>query len=553
MSGNGNGGSAAAAAAQRDFDVVVVGAGFAGLYMLHRLRGLGLSVRVFEAGDGVGGTWYWNRYPGARCDVDSMEYSYDFDESLQQEWTWSERFAAQPEILAYANHVADRFDLRRDIRFGTRVAAARFDEAENLWRLSTEPSGQGDAAPEAGETSARFVVMATGCLSSTNLPKFPGIDSFSGTSYHTGQWPKEGVDFTGRRVAVIGTGSSAIQAIPLIAQQASELFVFQRTATYSVPARNAPLAPDYVARIKSDYKAFRARNRTMPNAFGSNFARNDAPAASASPEERRRAYEERWAAGGVTLLGAYGDLLTDAEANETAAEFVRGKIREIVRDPAVAELLSPRQVIGCKRLCIDTGYYETFNRPNVKLVDVSRDPIEAITPRGVITGGREYAVDSIVYATGFDAMTGTLLRIDIRGRGGLSLRDKWAAGPRTYLGLGIAGFPNLFTVSGPGSPSVLTNMIVSIQQHVDWIAECIGRLRERSVATIEATEDAEEAWVAHVNSVADKTLFPSCNSWYLGANVPGKTRVFMPLPGFPAYVAKCDEVASRGYEGFALA
>ena len=543
-------GSAAA-----DFDVVIVGAGFAGMYMLHRLRSLGLSARVFESGAGVGGTWYWNRYPGARCDVDSMEYSYDFDERLQQEWTWSERFAAQPEILAYANHVADRFDLRRDMRFGTRVAAAQFDEAANLWRVRTEPSGQGgpDHPGVTGETAARFVVMATGCLSSTNLPKFPGIDSFEGRSYHTGQWPHEGVDFTGRRVAVIGTGSSAIQAVPIIAQQASELIVFQRTATYSVPARNAPLDPDYVARIKADYKAFRARNRTMANAFGSNFPRNDAPAASATPEERRRTYAERWEAGGVTLLGAYGDLLTDAEANETAAEFVRSKIREIVKDPAVAELLSPRQVIGCKRLCIDTGYYETFNLPNVRLVDVSRAPIEAITPRGVLTGGREHAVDCIVYATGFDAMTGALMRIDIRGRAGLPLRDKWAAGPRTYLGLGIAGFPNLFTVSGPGSPSVLTNMIVSIQQHVDWIADCIARLRERGVATIEATEGAEDAWVAHVNAVADKTLFPTCNSWYLGANVPGKTRVFMPLPGFPAYVAKCDEVAARGYEGFALA
>lgn len=550
-----------AAIGEETFDLVIVGAGFAGMYMLHRARAMGLRSRVFEAGSGVGGTWYWNRYPGARCDVDSMEYSYDFDEALQQEWQWSERFAAQPEILRYANHVADRFDLRPDIRFGTRVVSAHFDEASSSWRVRTAPSGEGTDATRAPQRAsalqavsvqARFLVMATGCLSSTNLPDFPGRDSFEGLSYHTGQWPQEGVDFTGKRVGVIGTGSSAIQAIPVIAEQARELLVFQRTATYSVPARNQPLDPAYVARIKADYRAFRERNRRMPNAFGSNFVRNDAPAASATPEERRRSYEERWAAGGVTLLGAYGDLLTDAEANETAAEFVRGKIREIVRDPAVAELLSPRQVIGCKRLCIDTGYYETFNRPNVRLVDVSRAPIEAITPRGVLTGGIEHEIDCLVYATGFDAMTGSLLRIDVRGRGGLSLRDKWSAGPRTYLGLGVAGFPNLFTISGPGSPSVLTNMIVSIEQHVDWIADCIARMRADGVSTIEATETAEEAWVAHVNAVADRTLFPSCNSWYLGANVPGKTRVFMPLPGFPAYVAKCDEVAANGYEGFAL-
>ena len=542
-------------AAGGDFDVAIVGAGFAGMYMLHRVRALGLRARVFEAGSGVGGTWYWNRYPGARCDVDSMEYSYDFSEALQQEWQWTERFAAQPEILSYANHVADRFDLRRDMQFGTRVSGAEFDEAAGLWQVRVEPSGTGGSAHPGvrGVFSAQFLVMATGCLSSANLPAFPGIDTFAGQSYHTGRWPHEDVDFTGKRVGVIGTGSSAIQAVPIIAQQASELVVFQRTATYAVPARNAPLDPDYVARIKAGYATFRARNRSMANAFGSNFPRNDAPALSVSPEERQRTYEERWQAGGVTLLGAYGDLLVDAKANETAAEFVRGKIRDIVKDPAVAALLTPDQVIGCKRLCIDTGYYETFNRPNVRLVDVSRDPIEAITPAGVLTGGTEYALDCIVYATGFDAMTGAILKVDVRGRGGVSLRDRWAAGPRTYLGLGVSGFPNMFTISGPGSPSVLTNMIVSIQQHVDWIADCMDHLRSNGLATIEATEAAESGWVDHVNAVAGKTLFPSCNSWYLGANVPGKTRVFMPLPGFPAYVEKCRQVAERGYEGFALA
>jgi len=535
---------------RREFDVVIVGAGFAGMYMLHRLRGLGMSARVFEAGSGVGGTWYWNRYPGARCDVDSMEYSYGFSDELQQQWRWSERFAAQPEILRYANHVADRFGLRSDIRFDTRVTAAVFDESDARWEVATR--GVAPGAPER-RVRARHLVMATGCLSSTNLPKFPGIESFRGESYHTGQWPHREVDFTGKRVGVIGTGSSAIQAIPVIARQAGHLTVFQRTATYTVPARNAPLDPAHEARIKAEYRAFRERNARLPNAFGNVMARSDTPALSVDEQARRRAYEERWQVGGLVFLGAFGDLMLDARANETAAEFVRGKIREIVKDPETARLLTPRQVIGCKRLCIDSGYYETFNRPNVTLVDVSGTPIEAITPAGVRVGGVEHALDCIVYATGFDAMTGTLLKIDIRGRGGMRLRDKWDAGPRTYLGLGVAGFPNLFTVSGPGSPSVLTNMIVSIEQHVDWIAACLATLRDAGRTTIEATEAAEDAWVHHVNAVADRTLFPSCNSWYLGANVPGKTRVFMPLPGFPEYVAKCNEVVARGYEGFTIA
>ncbi len=532
----------------RDFDVVIVGAGFAGMYMLHRVRGLGLSARVFEAGSGVGGTWYWNRYPGARCDIESMEYSYQFSDELQQEWHWSERFATQPEILKYANHVADRFGLREDIRFDTRITGATFDEAAERWRVRMEVGGQ----PSEATVTARFLIMATGCLSSTNMPAIRGIETFAGPKYHTGRWPHEPVDFTGRRVGVIGTGSSAIQSIPIIARQAGELVVFQRTANYSVPAHNAPLDPDYEARIKADYAAFRARNSMMPNAFGSNLPRNEASALAASGEERKRAYETRWQRGGLVLLGAFGDLLLDARANETAAEFVRDKIRAIVRDPATAELLTPRQVIGCKRLCVDTGYYETFNRPNVRLVDVSADPIEEITPTGLRTGGREYALDSIVFATGFDAMTGTLIKMDIRGRGGLTLREKWAGGPRTYLGLGLAGFPNLFTISGPGSPSVLTNMIVSIEQHVNWIAECLAYMRDHGHGVIEASTQAEDAWVDHVNAVADRTLYPGCNSWYLGANVPGKTRVFMPLIGFPPYVQKCEAVAARGYEGFAL-
>ena len=528
------------AGAAAELDAVIVGAGLAGLYMLHRLRELGFRAHVYEAGSGIGGTWFWNRYPGARCDVESLEYSYQFSEELQQEWEWSERYAPQAEILRYIEHVADRFALRDAITLDTRVTAARFDEDAQRWEVETE----------AGTTRGRFLIMATGCLSSANLPDFPGRESFQGPTYHTGRWPHEPVDFQGQRVGVIGTGSSAIQSIPLIARQADQLFVFQRTPNYSIPAHNAPLDPDTVRSVKARYREFRAEAGQMP--FGLNTSPNEDPAVEASPEERERTYEERWRRGGLPFLGAFGDLLESKEANETAAEFLRAKIRGIVSDPAVAEALSPRTVVGCKRLCVDTGYYDTFNRPNVTLVDIRDDPIEEITPTGLRTRGDAYALDAIVFATGFDAMTGALLSVDIRGRGGRPLAEKWAAGPRTYLGLGVAGFPNLFTITGPGSPSVLSNMIPSIEQHVEWIADCMAWLRERDVACIEATADAEEAWVLHVNEVAGETLFPTCNSWYLGANVPGKPRVFMPYLGFPPYVEKCDEVAAKGYEGFAL-
>ena len=525
-----------------DLDVVIVGAGFAGLYMLHRLRGMGFRTTVLEAGSGVGGTWYWNRYPGARCDIESIQYSYQFDDDLQQEWEWSERYATQPEILRYAEHVADRFDLRRDIRFDTRVAKATYDEAGHRWTLDTEAGDR---------VTATFCVMATGCLSSSNTPDFPGRDSFAGATYHTGNWPHEGVDFTGKRVAVIGTGSSAIQSIPLIAEQAARLTVFQRTPNYTIPAHNAPLDPERVRTVKADYPALRAWGKRMVNGIA--FHPNMHPAKQASPEELKREYEKRWAEGGLTFMGAFNDLMLDEAANATAADFVRGKIREIVEDPETAEKLCPTNVIGCKRLCVDTGYYATYNRPNVTLVDIAGSPIEAITPNGVKVGGIEYAVDAIVYATGFDAMTGALLKVDIRGKGGLSLRDKWKDGPRSYLGLAIAGFPNLFTVTGPGSPSVLTNMLPTIEQHVEWITDCFAWLRERGQDRIEASAAAEDAWVGHNAEVAGNTLRSTCSSWYVGANVPGKPRVFMPyIGGFPAYVARCDEVAANGYEGFAV-
>ena len=524
-------------------DVVVVGAGFAGMYSLHKLRGLGFDVAVVERADGVGGTWYWNRYPGARCDVESMQYSYSFDPELEQEWEWSERYSGQPEILRYANHVADRYDLRRDIHFETTVERVDWDDEARHWHLQTDR----------GLYRARFVVMATGCLSTTNMPNFDGADTFAGPTYHTGNWPHEGVDFSGLSVGVIGTGSSAVQAIPVIAAECQELTVFQRTPNYSVPARNEPLDPGEQARWKSNYRDMRAKMLEQNAAMVQRLPDGEELAKEAEAEEFYERMQERWDVGGFTFYRAYGDIALDAESNDRVAQFVRDKIGEVVDDPEVAAKLTPHNTIACKRPCLDTNYYETFNQPHVQLVDVSENPIERISPAGVVVDGREYPVDAIVYATGFDAMTGTLLRMNITGRGGVRLADHWDAGPRTYLGLGVAGFPNMFTVSGPGSPSVLTNMIPSIEQHVDWISRCLVELRERGTATIEPEPDAEAYWVDYVNAVADLTLYPTCNSWYLGANIPGKTRVFMPLPGFPPYVEVCEDVASDNYRGFALA
>jgi cyclohexanone monooxygenase len=541
---DGHSGTQATAGAQvREVDAVVVGAGFAGLYMLYRLREAGWSAQGYEAGSGVGGTWYWNRYPGARCDVESLEYSYGFDEALQQEWEWSERYAGQPEILRYLEHVADRFDLRPMIQFDTRVATAHYDDAANRWSVTTDAGAA---------VSARFLIMATGCLSSANMPDIPGRDDFAGEILHTGRWPHEGVDFTGKRVAVIGTGSSAIQSIPIIAEQADGLTVFQRTAAYSVPARNAPLDPEEQREIKARYADFRARNKLQMTAFGSRSPAPEKSALEADEEEIAKEYEARWERGGFQYLAAYNDLLFSREANETAAQFVRDKIREIVEDPDVAERLVPSQVIGCKRLCLDTNYFDTYNRPNVELVDISTAPIEQITPTGLRTNGVDYEFDSLVFATGFDAMTGALLSIDIKGRDGTTLKEAWHAGPITYLGLGVPQFPNMFVITGPGSPSVLTNMVVSIEHHVSWISDCLDHLRANEHTTIEATPTAAEQWVGYVNSVADLTLYPHCNSWYLGANIPGKTRVFMPLPGFPPYAEQCATVAANGYDGFAL-
>ncbi len=521
------------------YDAVIVGAGFAGLYMLHRLRGLGLRACVLEAGDGVGGTWYWNRYPGARCDVESLEYSYSFSDELQQDWTWTERYAGQPEILAYAEHVADRFDLRRDIRFDRRVTALTYDEAGKRWLVETATG-----APVAG----RFCIMATGCLSVPNVPRFEGLDGFRGSTYHTGRWPHEPVDFRGQRVAVIGTGSSAIQSIPILAAEARELVVFQRTANFVVPAHNGPLDPDRQAAVKADYAGLRARTRKRRSYIDYTF--NGQKAVEVTDAERRAEYEARYAQGGLCFNGAFADQLTDPRANAMAAAFLHEKVRAIVADPATADLLCSPSVVGCKRLCVDTGYYATFNRPNVHLVDVRTTPIERIDPTGPVVAGRSYPVDAIVFATGFDAMTGALLRVEVRGRAGRRLADAWAEGPKSYLGLCVAGFPNLFTITGPGSPSVLSNMLMSIEQHVEWIADCLAALAAAGEDEIEALPDAQEAWVAEVGAIAGRTLYPTCNSWYLGANVPGKPRVFMPYVGCPPYREVCDTVAAEGYAGF---
>ena len=541
--------------AHRDsVDVAIVGAGFAGLYMLHRARQAGFSAQVFERGGGVGGTWYWNRYPGARCDVPSLEYSYQFSEELQQEWEWSEKYATQPEILRYAEHVADRFDLRRDISFNTTVTSLRW--SDDHWEVTTTC----DTDSTETTTTARFVVLATGCLSSANVPRFADDHLFAGRTFHTGAWPHAGVDFSDQRVAVIGTGSSGIQSIPLIASQAAHLTVVQRTPAYSIPARNTPLAPEYVAKIKSNYAEFRRKNSLTRAALGGDTPTGPHGAHEVSDEERRTALEERWQKGGLLFLGAFNDALTNPESNRLIAEFVREKIRSTVHDPATARKLTPDSIIGCKRLCVDTDYYDTFNRRNVSLIDLREQPIERFTARGIRFGAGpsgeaniEHEFDAIVFATGFDAMTGAIEKINVIGRNGQSLRDAWSAGPVNYLGLSVHGFPNLFTVTGPGSPSVLTNMIVSIQHHVEWITDCFTWMRATSNASIEADSTAQADWVRHVNTVAGMTLYQSCSSWYLGTNVPGKPRVFMPLPGFPAYVQRCTEVAQGGYRGFATA
>ncbi len=529
---------------QPTLDVLIAGAGFAGLYLMHRMRGAGLSAHVHEAADGVGGTWYWNRYPGARCDVESMQYSFGWDEEFQQEWKWTERFAGQPELLKYANHIADRYDLRRHITFNSRISAATYNEAAGTWSVETET----------GETiTCRYFVMATGCLSTARIPDFPGLADFKGRTFHTGYWPHHEIDFTGRRVAVVGTGSSAIQSIPVIAEQAAHLTVFQRTPNFSIPTRNGPMDDEYEGWWKTGYAQKRVEARHTRAGI---LNRQSEQKASETPQdEQLKIYEARWQTGGTSFMGSFADIVTSKTANDTAAEFVRAKIRGLVQDPKVAELLCPtNHPIGTKRICVDSHYYETYNRPDVTLVDVKNAPITHLTETGLAWGDGNLAdFDDIVFATGFDAMTGTMTRVDIKGSGGQTLKAKWDSGPLTYLGLMTAGFPNLFMITGPGSPSVLSNMILSIEQHVDWITDCLVHLKSRGMPSIEAAPDAEANWVVHVNEVAHKTLYPQANSWYMGANIPGKPQVFMPyIGGVGVYRDKCDAVAARGYDGFRI-
>ena len=534
------------ASVKTDFDAVIIGAGFSGMYMLHSLRDkLDLNVTVFEAGDGVGGTWYWNRYPGARCDSDSYIYCYTFDKNLLQEWKWSERYPEQDEILRYLEHCAERFDLKPDIQFGKRVVEVIFDDNTELWTVRTD---KGDVV------TARFVITAVGALSTANMPPIKGLSSFKGKCYHTSQWPHDGVDFTAKRVGVIGTGATAVQAIPEIAQQAKHLTVFQRTPNFCVPARNGRVDPEVTRARKADYDGVRQRIKNSFFGFELNFIPKSV--LETTPEEREQEFDRMWDAGGFAFwLANYQDMFFSKEANDVIADYLKRKIRSIVNDPVIAEKLTPKTYpYGTKRQPLDTNYFETFNKKNVVLVDASTDgPIEEITPNGIRAGGKEYPLDIIVIATGFDAMTGPLKKLGIKGRGGRALAQEWEDGPQTYLGLAIAGYPNLFTITGPQSPSVLSNMPVSIEQHVEWITECIAHMRRNKLATIEASPQAQDAWGAHVAEVVNSTLMPGTNSWYMGANIAGKPRRFLPYlgpEGVGGYRRKCAEVAENGYEGF---
>jgi cation diffusion facilitator CzcD-associated flavoprotein CzcO len=524
-------------------DAVVVGAGFAGLYALHKLRAQGLSVRVIEAAPELGGTWYFNRYPGARCDVESVDYCYSFSDELQQEWNWSEKYATQAEILRYLNWVADKLDLRHDITLNTRVASVLLDETTLRWTLSTD----------GGEVlTARFCLMATGPLSAAMTPNFDGLDTFAGEIYHTAHWPDEDVDFYGKRVAVIGTGSSGIQSIPIIAEQAAQLYVFQRTPNYSIPAGNRPLLAEELDEIKAGYAE--RRRLSWRSGGGSPHITAPKPTMEFTPEERRAAFEKRWQLGGVLYSKTFPDQMTDMVANDEARKFYEEKIRAVIDDPAVADLLIPDDhPIGTKRICTDSNYFQAFNKPNVSLISVRATPIESVDAAGINTSVAHYDLDAIVFATGFDAMTGALAKIDIVGRAGARLSDDWAHGPRSYLGLGVDGFPNLFLISGPGAPAVLANMVLHAEAHVNWIADAIAYLDDHAYTAIEATPDAVDGWGAELARRAEASLFTKANSWYLGANVPGKPRVFMLfLGGFAAYNDICAEVADAGYKGFDL-
>jgi len=524
-------------------DAVVIGAGFGGMCMVHRLRSMGLAVRGIEAGADVGGVWYWNRYPGARCDLMSIDYSYSFSEEIQQEWTWSEQFAAQPEILAYANFVADRLDLRKEFQFDTRVERARFDEARGLWVVQTD---RGEAL------EATYCIMATGPLSVPKDPGYPGAEDFKGDIHYAARWPHEPVSFAGKRVGVVGTGSTGIQIVPVVAEEAQELFVFQRTPSFTMPMRNKPLDAEYVAQVKRHYPALRAAARNT--AIGGVRPQTTRPLFSVTPQDRLELMEDSWRRGGLAFLGTFSDLLTNAEANEIVAEFVRGKIGEVVKDPDTAERLKPRGYpIFARRPCLDTNYYESFNQPNVHLVDLLEDPIVRLTERGVQTGTREIELDVLIMATGYDGLTGAMLAIDIQGRDGRSLADKWRDGARSYLGLAMEGFPNLFMICGANGPAALANIVTLDEQNTDWIADCITHMRRHGLATVEADAQSEADWMEAISALAAKSLMPKANTWYVGANVEGKPRVFsLYSGGFHKYREICEDVTANGYRGFSF-
>ena len=541
---SGNGSTATPDHVDVEVDVVVVGAGFSGLYLLHRLRQAGFSTVVFDEAGDVGGTWYWNRYPGARCDIPTTDYTFSFDTELEREWTWSEKYATQPEILAYLGHVADRYDLRKDIRFNTRIASAEWDEVSRRWGLLTE---------EGDRVDCRYYVMATGCLSLPKVPDIEGVDRFNGDTFFTGRWPHEKVDFTAKRVAVIGTGSSGIQSIPLIAAEASHVVVFQRTANFSFPAHNGPASPDRLAAIAADRDFY--RNEARNSRAGMPYEMPELSGLNATEQQRRERFDSAWDKGELlAITGMFLDELSNPVVNDMVADLFREKVREMVEDPDTAESLCPTGFpIGTKRACLDTDYYRTFNLPHVRLVDLRKTPIKTLTENGIDTADEAFEFDAIVFATGFDAMTGPLVSVDVAGVDGLTLKAKWADGPTTYLGLMTTGFPNFFTITGPQSPSVLSNMAVSIEQHVEWVTDCLSHMRAEGLERIEPTPLAEAGWVEHNHDCADITLFSRANSWYMGANVPGKPRVFLPyVGGVDGYRKACDEVVRLGYLGFKL-
>ena len=531
---------------QHQLDAVIIGAGFSGLYQMLCLRDrLGLSVLGLDMADGVGGTWYWNRYPGARCDSESHSYSYYFSDELLKNWTWSERYPGQAEILAYLNFVADHFDLKRSFRFKTKLLSAHYDEQANLWELCTD---------DGERYRTRFLISAVGNLSSANIPAIPGLDRFKGSWYHTGQWPHEGVDFTGLSVGVVGTGSTGIQAIPVIAAQAKSLTVFQRTANYSIPAHNGPLDDAFKAYCKDHPDEIRTILHATPN--GHPFYISETSALSLSEQERHAIYEKAWEKGGLRFRASFKDLLSSEEANKTAAEFIKQKIRSMVRDPRKAQVLSDiDHPFAAKRPPIDTDYFETYNLEHVDLVDIRENPIASITEEGIKTNNALFKLDAIVFATGFDAMTRPILNLNLKGRDGLALSEAWEAGPTNYMGLQVPGFPNFFMVTGPGSPSVLTNMPVAIEQHVEWISACIAHMKAEGLKRVEPLPQASAQWMQEVNQAAAATLLPKAkHSWYLGANIPGKPRVFMPYAGGMAHYRKrCETITANGYEGFLMA